>query len=349
MTLVTTFFKNQIAEFDNLQILNLCTSRKAEVFLHNGNPIIAAMGKNSSRVEKIINNTPFIVKVKTHAPGEYFYWYTSPLRNYYHCINDGLGPIHNYLQLKQQKPDLKFILNPHTRKNGTTQPPFVTELLDLLDIEYEFSDENCSYERVYFSDTLVNDVENRARIRPPSSVYDIIRKLVKVSRERYPDVPVYDKVYLSRRAHANPLNDRKLIIGEDNTVKRGITNEDDMVKILLGLGYAEVFGENYNLGEKISMFSRMEKYISTAGAGVTNMLWRIDQPLAVGGIHSPGFPFPGPAHSRHICTSPQMKDSHINIYPGAVRFVDETLSNHDYNRPWYVNNLEAFSQWATQL
>jgi len=345
LTLVTTFFKNQIAEFDNLQILNLCTSRKAEVFIHNGTPLLAALGKNAGTVKV---TPPAKVKVKHHAKGEYFYWYTFPLMNYYHCINDGLGPLYKYLELKQENPDLKFMLNKDPRKIDN-HPPFVTELLDLLDIEYEFSDENCSYERVYFSDTLVNDVENRARIRPPSSVYDIIRKLVKVSRERYPDVPVHEKVYLSRRAHANPLNDRKLIIGEDNTVKRGITNEDDMVKILLGLGYAEVFGENYNLGEKISMFSRMEKYISTAGAGVTNMLWRIDQPLAVGGIHSPGFPFPGPAHSRHICTSPQMKDSHINIYPGAVRFVDETLSNHDYNRPWYVNNLEAFSQWATQL
>ena len=53
------------------------------------------------------------------------------------------------------------------------------------------------------------------------------------------------KIYLSRRAHANPLANRKTVIGEDNTVKRGLTNEDEVVEILKELGYVEVFGENY--------------------------------------------------------------------------------------------------------
>ena len=44
----------------------------------------------------------------------------------------------------------------------------------------------------------------------------------------------------------------------------------------------------------------MTKYISTAGAGVTNILWRINKDINVGGIHTPGFPFPSENHNRHI-------------------------------------------------
>ena len=342
--MIRDLMNNDVAQFNNLQILDFKRSKQVEIFIHNGTPLLAALGKNAGTVKV---TPPAKVKVKHHAKGEYFYWYTFPLMNYYHCINDGLGPIYKYLELKQDNPDLKFMLNKDPRKIDT-HPPFVLELLDLLDIEYEFSNENCSYERVYFADTLVQH-PNGSRSRPKDGVYEMIRKLVKVSRDRYPDVTVHNKVYLSRRAHANPLNDRKEIIGEDNTVKRGITNEDGMVEILQDLGYSEVFGENYNLGEKISMFSRMDKYISTAGAGVTNILWRIDQPLAVGGIHSPGFPFPGPKHNRHICTGPQMKDSHINIYPGKVRFVNEDPNIRKYNHPWYIDNLKEFRKWAKSV
>jgi hypothetical protein len=97
------------------------------------------------------------------------------------------------------------------------------------------------------------------------------------------------------------------------------------------------------------MFSRMNKYISTAGAGVTNILWRIGQPLNVGGIHTPGFPFPDPDHSRHICTGVPMQGANINLYSGAVRFVDEEAGLKNYNSPWYVNNLVAFRKWAESI
>jgi len=341
--MIRDYMQDSIARFDQLQILNFKTSPKMEIFVHDGKIIPAHLGKGAAKILKKFH-APAPAPIYRDAPGEYFYWYTFPLMNYYHCINDGLGPLYNYLQLKASKPNLKFMLNVDPR-GVDVHPPFVTEILDLLNIEYEFTNENYLYETVYFSDTLVQDNSGK-RCRPANGVYEMIRNLVETSRIKYPNVNVYDKIYLSRRAHANPLNDRKAVIGEDNTVKRGITNEDELVEILVELGYEEVFGENYNLGEKISMFSRMNKYISTAGAGVTNMLWRIGQPLSVGGIHTPGFPFPGPRHSRHICTGTPMQGSNINLYPGAVRFVDEEAGLKNYNNPWYVNNLEAFREWA---
>ena len=109
-------------------------------------------------------------------------------------------------------------------------------------------------------------------------------------------------IYISRRAHANPLANRKQVLGEDNTVKRGLTNEDSVVEILTALGYDEIFGENLTLAEKIVTFNSMQKYISTAGAGVANILWTMPNPVSVGGIHTPGFPFPSNDHATHICT-----------------------------------------------
>jgi len=344
--MIRDYMQDGIARFDQLQILNFNTSPKMEVFVHKGNHIPAHLGKGAGAITKNFQK-PAFVPIYRDAPGEYFYWYTFPLMNYYHCINDGLGPVYNYLQLKESKPDLKFMLNVNPR-GIDVHPPFVTEVLDLLDIEYEFTNENYLYETVYFSDTLVQN-ENGKRCRPADGVYEMIRKLVETSRRKYPNVITHDNIYLSRRAHANPLNNRKAVIGEDNTVKRGITNEDEIVEILRDLGYAEVFGENYSLGEKISMFSRMNKYISTAGAGVTNILWRIGQPLNVGGIHTPGFGFPVQSHSRHICTHPIHIRSIIDCYPGKVCFVDEEQGRSNYNSPWYINNLEAFKQWASTI
>jgi hypothetical protein len=41
-----------------------------------------------------------------------------------------------------------------------------------------------------------------------------------------------------------------------------------------------------------------------------------------------------------------MKDSHINIYPGKVRFVNEDPNIRKYNHPWYIDNLKEFRKWA---
>lgn len=156
------------------------------------------------------------------------------------------------------------------------------------------------------------------------------------------------KVYISRRAHANPLANRKTVIGEDNTVKRGLTNEDAVVEILTSLGYDEIFGENLTLAEKIVTFNSMQKYISTAGAGVANILWTMPNPCSVGGIHTPGFPFPSNDHATHICTGPELRST-INCYKGKVVFEDPSAGARNYNSPWRINNLTAFREWAQQI
>ena len=344
---VRHYITDGIAVFRSLQILNFSTSRKIEMFVLEDNTVVSAhLGKNANRVFQDVT-VPKLPTVQQVQSGNYFYWYTFPLMNYYHTINDGLGPIARYFELRERIPDLQFILNPDARKIGS-HPPFVQELLELFDIPWQYSDEHSRYECVYFSDTMVQTPDGK-RCRPQPGVYSMIERLVAVAQQRYPDVPTADSVYLSRRIHANPRY-RKDILGEDNTVKRAIVNEDSVVDALQQLGYTEVFGENYTLGEKISMFSRMQRYISTAGAGVTNLLWRINEPLSVGGVHSPGFPFPGQNHNRHIvCGSPWMDQCRILLYDGTVSFVDPTRGAVTYNAPWQIDNISQFTEWAKQI
>jgi hypothetical protein len=246
-------------------------------------------------------------------------------------------------------PNLKLIINCSPRPKGgvTKHPPFVEELLQLLNIEYEFTDEHCKYENVYFGDTTGQDSKGR-RVRPNNTQYRLLQTCIDLAKTKA-QAPQYDKIYLSRRAHANPLSNRKDVIGEDNTVKRGLTNEDEVVDILTKLGYTEVFGENYTLAEKIVLFNGMKKYISTAGAGVANILWTMPNSVSVGGIHTPGFPFPSDTHEKHICCNKQFVNATINLYPGKVKFVDPIAGAKNYNSPWYINNLKAFSEWAATI
>ena len=87
---------------------------------------------------------------------------------------------------------------------------------------------------------------------------------------------------------------------------------------------------------------------STAGAGVANILWTMPNPCSVGGIHTPGFPFPSNDHATHICTGPEL-NSTIDCYKGKVVFEDPEAGARNYNSPWRINNLTAFRTWAQQI
>jgi len=348
-TIRQQFNEQGIAEFKNLQILDLAKT-KDEVFVQGDIYYPVLIGKGAKTVHKNFKlNTDALVEIKSYNPGKYFYWYTRPTFNYYHMFLDSFGCLHRYFELKKQIPELQFMLNqsPNPKTGVIQHPPFVFELLDLLNITYQFTDEHAQYELVYFGDTLCNDVNGR-RIKPHPEQYYLLKNLISLAHEKV-KMPRIERIYLSRRAHANTLANRKDIIGEDNTVKRGLTNEDQVVEILGNLGYTEVFGENYTLAEKIVLFNQMEKYISTAGAGVTNIIFTMPNTVSVGGIHSAGFPFPGPDHRRHIVTNTDFIKATISLYPGKVRFVDETADTADYNRPWYINNLNAFEDWAKTI
>jgi hypothetical protein len=333
-----------IATFNNVQILDMAKT-KVETVVESGVHVPLHLGKNAGaffKNNKKIDHNP---EVSTKKTGDYFYLYTMPLTNYYHMLLDGIGCLVRYFELLESNSAIKLLLNQSPRAKGgvVNHPPFVIELLDLLGIDWEYTDEHCVYERVYFGDTLGQTLAGK-RIRPDNRQYALLKQCIHRAK-LVAQAPQHEKIYLSRRAHANPLTNRKAVIGEDNTVKRGLVNEDSVVEILTDMGYAEVFGENYTLAEKIVLFNGMKKYISTAGAGVANMLWTMPNSVSVGGIHTPGFPFPGNNHSSHICNGPEVNCT-TDIYNGKVLFVNPVEGAKNYNSPWYINNLVAFKDWA---
>lgn len=333
-----------------LQGVQICDLKrvKHEIFVLGGEQVIAAgLGKHANLLKTDVETVK--PNCRGLKMGNYYYWYTLPLVNYYHMCLDGVGQLSHYFKLKQLYPDLKLLLNQSPRPKGgvVKHPPFVVELLELFGIEWEYTDETLMYDTVYYGDTL-GQHPNGKRRTPDDLQYTLLQQLIDTAKQTA-TAPQYDKIYLSRRAHANPLNNRKDTIGEDNTVKRGLTNEDEIVDILTGLGYTEVFGENYSLAEKIVLFNGMKKYISTAGAGVANLLWTMPNSVSVGGIHTPGFPFPNNTHPSHICTNKKFVDCTINNYPGKVLFVDPAAGAQNYNSPWYINNLVAFENWARTI
>src|SRR6056300_721952 len=335
---------NGIASFNDVQILDLARTR-VEIFRENGVYWYIHYGKNTDKITAAHPpKDSWCVPVTHNKTGVYFYWYTVPLVNYYHLLLDGIGALTHYIRLREQYPDIVLLVNSTPRPKGgvVRHPPFVAELLDLLDIRWEYTDETAVYSHVLWGAPL--GIRSGKRVRPAVEQYDLLRTLIARAHDRAPSAPI-SQVYLSRRAHANPLHNRKGVIGEDNTVKRGLVNEDSVVEILCDLGYTEVFGENLSLAEKIVLFHNMDKYISTAGAGVANLLWTMPRSCSVGGIHTPGFPFPGNRHTTHICTGPEVNCT-ITNYPGRVSFVDPVAGARNYNSPWRIDNLVAFRNWA---
>tara|TARA_E500000318_G_scaffold35473_1_gene34641 strand:- start:414 stop:1418 length:1005 start_codon:yes stop_codon:yes gene_type:complete len=332
-------------EFHNINFYNADYQKGIEWAQTSAGTVCLEQGKKAPKILHKYGDTQLEpLHTDRYAKGVYFYLWSKPLTNYYHTMLDAVGCLTRYYRVLDQHPNCTLLVNGTPRMGLKNYPPFVAELLDLLDIRWEFTDPTTQYEHVYFGDTGAQDA-NMKRQQPGAEYWHLIDRIVNLSEQE--TVPRYEKIYLSRRAHANPMLNRKDIIGEDNTVKRGLVNEDQVVDILTELGYTEVFGENYTLPQKVKLFNQMHKYISAAGAGVTNPIFVRDHPVSVGGIHTPGFPFPGPRHGRHVLTSPQSCAT-IDVYPGKVVFEDPQPTK-GYNHPWRINNLVAFRKWAATI
>ena len=337
MDRIRQYLKDGIANFSHAQIPDY--KRFGVEIIKTSQPIMVELGKNAHAVkEPKYKDVPWSGTINK---GSYFYWYSKPLHNYYHTILDSLGCLFYYFELKYDYPELKLLVNKN-HANLNKWPPYVKEVLDILNIEYEYTDEHAVYENIYFGDTM-NQSDTGQRISPKPGQFLMIDGLVRAAKALKLDVPQHDNIYISRRTKHNP-NYSKDLIGEDNTQKRGCVNEDEIVDILSKHGFVEVFGENYTLAEKITMFSRMIKYVTFSGAGITNTLYR--KKGFIGGISSPGLLFPDiQRHGRHIIYS-KYYDNVVNIFQDTS-FVDP--QSKKYNNPWKINSIDNFRRWAKEL
>ena len=337
MDRIRQYLKEGIAKFSHAQIPDYKTFG-CEI-IKTSQPIMVELGKNAHAVkEPKWKDIPWSGTINK---GAYFYWYAKPLHNYYHTLLDSLGCLFHYFHLKFDHPNLVLLLNKNHR-NLDKWPPYVKELLDILNIPFQYTDEHAVYENVYFGATL-NQSEDGKRITPQPGQFIILEQLVNNALDLNLDVPRFDNIYISRRTKHN-IKYSKDLIGEDNTQKRGNVDEDKVVQILEDLGYNEIFGENYTLAEKITMFNHMKKYVTNSGAGITNTFYR--KKGIIGGIGSPGLEFPDKSkHGRHMIYNPYFKNK-VSIYKDTS-FAQS--HNQGYNNPWKINNIDNFAKWAKEL
>ena len=89
-------FINGVAKFYNAQIPD--HKRYGAEIIKTDRPINVNLGKNAHKEREIdYEDVPWNGVVKK---GNYFYWYSKPLHNYYHSIYDSLGCLFYYFDIK---------------------------------------------------------------------------------------------------------------------------------------------------------------------------------------------------------------------------------------------------------
>ena len=161
--------------------------------------------------------------------------------NYFHFLYDSLPYLISFLSLKKSIPTLKLLMQyPNEQKKEIY--PFVLEFLALLNItppDIILVNKETQYESVYISTSYTHDIDSN--LPPRREIYEFYQDLVKSVQERYShknELP--KKLYVSRRTH---LHNDFSNIGTNYTIRRKMTNEDELVAHLSQQGYTEVFTE----------------------------------------------------------------------------------------------------------
>lgn len=204
--------------------------------------------------------------------------YTNPLfffiyntDNYFHFLYDSLPYLISFLSLKKSIPTLKLLMQyPNEQKKEIY--PFVLEFLELLNItppDIILINKETQYESVYISTSYTHDIDSN--LPPRREIYEFYRNLVKSVQERYSHTnELPKKLYVSRRTH---LHNDFSNIGTNYTIRRKMTNEDELVAQLLEAGYTEVFTEKLTTMEKILYFANATHVVGAIGGGISNVLF----------------------------------------------------------------------------
>ena len=182
--------------------------------------------------------------------------------NYFHWIYDTVPYLYSYFKEKKKNNKLKLLVNVPDGKDDLY--PFIYETLSLLGIEKKdliFLDRNTQYQNLIIGSSLTH---NRMSLNPPhKAVFSIINS-ISVKEQ------IGKRIYVSRRTWTQPKSNN---IGTDYTTQRMCVNEDDVVELLKGYDFEEVFCENLTMEEKISMFRSAEYVVGPIGGGMSNVLF----------------------------------------------------------------------------
>lgn len=211
-----------------------------------------------------------------YTSNKILYTNTSPLfffiyntDNYFHFLYDTLPYLISYLNLKEEIPNIKLLMQyPNPQKKNFY--PFVIEFLELLNIEKKdivIANIETNYECLYISTSYTHDFDSN--LPPRKEIYDLYKNIVNnVKKNNNIETP--SKIYISRRTwlHKDFSN-----IGTNYTTRRKLINEDELVKKLLKDNYVEVFTEKLTTIEKILYFSNSTHVVGAIGGGISNVLF----------------------------------------------------------------------------
>ena len=205
------------------------------------------MSLKNIEIEKDFN---FTLKqtIKTEKNSVFFFIYN--MDNYYHFVYDSLPYLISFNKIKNDKPELKLLMNYPVGKNNFYK--FVLEFLAILGINENdiiIAEENTLYKQIYISTSYTHDFNSN--LPPRGEVYDFYRDIVNSVNIDIKDLP--KKIYVSRRSwlHGDISN-----IGTNYTTRRKLVNEDELVEFLISKGYEEIFTETFTTEEKIDIFKK---------------------------------------------------------------------------------------------
>jgi hypothetical protein len=210
-----------------------------------------------------------VVKTFCEEPIFFFIYNTD---NYFHFIYDSLPYLISYLQVKQDIPNLKLLMQ-YPNEQKKEMYPFVVEFLEILDIkntDIVLIDEYTQYNEIYISTSYTHDFDSN--LPPREEIYNFYQEIVKKVNEKYANSHLSrpKKMYVSRRTW---LHNDFSNIGTNYTTRRRLTNEDELVEKLKTESYEEVFTEKLTTIEKILYFSNATHVVGAIGGGISNVLF----------------------------------------------------------------------------
>jgi capsular polysaccharide biosynthesis protein len=186
--------------------------------------------------------------------------------NYFHFLYDTLPYLISFIKLKALVPNLKLLMQ-YPNEQKQTLYPFVTEFLEILNIEYIILDSETMYNTVYISNSYTHDIDSN--LPPRQEIYEFYQNIAQTVKSTY-NVTTPPKIYVSRRTWVH--ND-KSNIGTDYTTRRVLVNETELVNALARDGYVEVFTEKLSTAEKIAYFANATHVAGAIGGGISNVLF----------------------------------------------------------------------------
>jgi hypothetical protein len=188
--------------------------------------------------------------------------------NYLHFIRDGVPVLEDYFVNNEYK-DSKILI----MQNKDLIPNYVFQFLEHLNFinNIIFIDDLCGKsDNIIFKNLCIPIFNNTKKIKFYKD-YKIVKKIESlVHKFKLPNELKFNKIYVSRRTWIRIQNEN---IGEDNTQKRKLLNEDELVKYLEEKNYKELFLEDYDFITKLAILNNSKNIVTTYGAGVINFIF----------------------------------------------------------------------------